>query len=132
MASLILFVTSKDTHAGRCRIQINNGGVGPWCSFDFIVNRQLSLPGVQISLPNEIDDQTQTFFLEIKRGILLGVKDLKDHYNRRLTQLTIRITHVYTHPIVTTPEGCERFGRLWIVGFGHSETVQSIGDISLD
>jgi hypothetical protein len=120
----MLFVPTDRTHTGRCRIHINNGGVGPWCSFDFIVNRQLNLTGVEVSTPNDTDEETQTWFPHVKRGILYGIEDLNAHYERRLVQSDIQITHVYSHPVDTTAEGCERYGRLWVIGFGLSDSVQ--------
>ncbi len=97
----MLFVPTDGTHTGRCRVHINNGGAGPWCSFDFIVNRQLNLMCVEVSTPNDADDETQTWFPHVKRGILSGIEELNAHYGRRLVQSEIQITHVYSHPVDT-------------------------------
>ncbi|WP_165070429.1 hypothetical protein [Paludisphaera rhizosphaerae] len=114
--------TVREPRTGRCRIHINNGGRGPWCSFDYTSRHDPSVETVKVLIGEIADEETTRWFPDVRQGIALGWQRLHDHYGINLTGVVITIAKVYSHPIDTTSRGCELYGSLFIEGFGRDES----------
>lgn len=114
--------TVRAAHEGRCRVHVNSGGRGTWCSFDYVIRPAPSDAGVAVEIGDAPDAETLRWFPDVRRGISLGSQRLRDHYGIDLAGLLVTITKVHSHPIDTTPEGCERYGCLFIEGFGQDQS----------
>src|SRR5687768_889530 len=110
--------TIAEPHAGRFRLHINFGGRGFWCMFDYAAAPVPGLEGIHVAIGAAPDADTVRWFPDLKRGMESGWAALQEHYERLLTGVRIVVTRIHAHPTDTTAQGCERYGRSFIVELG--------------
>lgn len=104
-------LTVAECSDGRFRLIVNHGGSPYWCMFDFAV---LPVPGeVHIVLSADAEDVSAEWFPHIRQGMLRGLEAAREN-GREWIGVRIEIRKIHTHPIATSPRGCERYGFMFV------------------
>ena len=117
--------TIAEPYADRFRIHLNFGGHGYWCMFDYEAVPAPAQEGIDVVIGADPDADTVRWFSDLKRGMEAGWAALQEHYEQLLAGVRIVVTRIHAHPVATTAQGCEQYGRNFIVDLGRHRAVRA-------
>ena len=121
--------TIAEPQADRFRLHINFGGRSFWCMFDYAVAPEPGREGIEVVAGADADAETVRWFPDLKRGMETGWLILQEHDGRLLSGVRVEVTKIHTHPVDTTAQGCEWYGRIFIVQLGPDRAVRQPGSV---
>jgi hypothetical protein len=92
--------------------------------FDYAIHPSPTQEGIDIILEPAADSGTVNWFPHLRRGMERGWMELQTHHKRFLTGIQVTVEKIHTHPIDTTPAGCEYYGFTFIGDVAEQRAVR--------